>query len=171
MKKYALISVLSLSIVLSAAIATSVAPASPSNTETSSVEHTINDNIVQTGDEGSDIDDPIITPFAVDPLFSTVLGGTNGTSNFTVNKGYGHIKIYVKNTGSYPISVTVQHRDTGRVYLDTTVAPKAAPLDWRSFNQFPQGVYSGDYVVTYRADGNIMSGEAWGMSATINSEL
>ncbi|MGG4046298.1 hypothetical protein [Paenibacillus favisporus] len=171
MKKYALISVLSLSIVLSAAIATSVAPASPSNTETSSVEHTINDNIVQTGDEGSDIDDPIITPFAVDPLFSTVLGGTNATSNFTVNKGYGHIKIYVKNTGSYPISVTVQHRDTGRVYLDTTVAPKAAPLDWRSFNQFPQGVYSGDYVVTYRADGNILSGEALGMSATINSDL
>ncbi|WP_146116412.1 hypothetical protein [Paenibacillus sp. AR247] len=171
MKKYALISVLSLSIVLSAAIATSVAPASPSNTETSSVEHTINDNIVQTGDEGSDIDDPIITPFAVDPLFSTVLGGTNGTSNFTVNKGYGHIKIYVKNTGSYPISVTVQHRDTGKVYLDTTVYPKAAPLDWRSFNQFPQGVYSGDYVVTYRADGNILSGEALGMSATINSDL
>ncbi|WP_145948508.1 hypothetical protein [Paenibacillus sp. Y412MC10] len=171
MKKYALISVLSLSIVLSAAIATSVAPASPSNTETSSVEHTINDNIVQTGDEGNDIDDPIVTPFAVDPLFSTVLAGTNATSNFTVNKGYGHIKIYVKNTGPYPISVTVQHRETGRVYLDTTVAPKAAPLDWRSFKDFPQGVYSGDYVVTYRAGGNNMSGEAWGMSATINSDL
>lgn len=101
-EKYALISVLSLSIVLSVAIATSVAPTSPSNTEISSVEHTINDNIVQTGDEGNDIEDPIITPFAVDPLFSTVLAGTNATSNFTVNKGYGHIKIYVKTLAHTP---------------------------------------------------------------------
>nr|WP_145164527.1 hypothetical protein [Paenibacillus terrae] len=171
MKKPALISVLSLSLVLLAALAASAAPASPSNKESPSVKATVNDNSVQTRDGGNDIDDPIITPFAVDPLFSTVLAGTNATSNFTVNKGYGHIKIYVKNTGSSTISVSVQHRETGRIYLATTIAPGAAPLDWRSFTDTPQGVYSGDYVVTYRADGNILSGDALGMSAIINSDL
>ncbi|MFU1793328.1 hypothetical protein ACM1RC_05655 [Paenibacillus azoreducens] len=162
-KKVGYVGMLSLAMAMMAVTAS----ASPSIIQESPVPGVISSSVTPTGS-----DDPVITPFSVSPLFNTVLGGTNSTSTFVVSPGYGHIKVFVKNTGKSTITVSLQHRNSGRIYFTESIAPDAQPLDWKSFDRgYQQGVIGGEYIVTYRAGGNVMSGEAWGMSTTIPSDL
>jgi len=114
--------------------------------------------------------DPVIVPLDTSPLFTTSLSGATVSSNFNVAGGFGHVKVYIKNTGNYTIRAVMVHNDTKKEYFSTDVAPGKI-LDWRSYTDTPQGVRGGKYTITYRANGNIMSGDAWGLSAENNNEL
>ncbi|WP_106766390.1 hypothetical protein [Paenibacillus faecalis] len=156
MKKVALL------FVLTFALATSVF-ASP-NLQESPITNTNQSNVQE------DKTGPVITPQVVDPLFNTTLAGTNSTSIFNVAGGYGHVKVFIKNTGTSTITATMEHTDSKKIYFSKSIAPGSS-LDWRSFTDTPQGVKGGQYVITYRAGGKNMSSQAWGLSATNNNEL
>ncbi|WP_458463941.1 hypothetical protein [Paenibacillus sp.] len=161
MKKALLLSILSLS------LAASVSAASASFDQKTDRIPNVNQPVTPITVEEPD---QIITPMATDPLFNTVLGGTNALSNFNVQAGYGHVKIFVKNTGTKTITVTMKHISSDKYYIEDSV-PAGGTLDWRSYTDFPQGVRGGKYEVSYRAGGDLMSGQAWGTSAENTNEL
>lgn len=114
--------------------------------------------------------DGSITPQKAQDAFTTTLAGKNPTTNFTVAPGYGHLKIKVVNTGSSTITFSLQHNSTGKVFITKTVGGNSS-LDWYSDVSFPNGVYSGDYVIQYRASGDNMSGKAYGVTGQFVSDI
>ncbi|APB70889.1 hypothetical protein PPYC1_11185 [Paenibacillus polymyxa] len=87
-----------------------------------------------------------------------VLGGTSPTMDLTVDKGYGHVKIKVRNQGTSTISWSLQ--GSGKEYVYKTVG-KGGTLTWNSLNSFPNGMPSGKYVIQFRAGGEKVDGEVW----------
>lgn len=94
MKKAAVLFILSFSLALAASLSAS----SPFKADQVS-NAPINPSNLQQEKGGS-----AITPMVVDPLFDTTLAGTNSTSIFNAAAGYGHIKVFIKNTGSSTIT-------------------------------------------------------------------
>ncbi|WP_149095697.1 hypothetical protein [Paenibacillus terrae] len=97
-----------------------------------------------------------------------VLGGTSPTMDLTVKKGYGHVKIKVKNEGTSNLTWSLQ--GNGREYIYKTVG-KGDTLTWTSVNSFPNGMPSGEYVIQFRANGNKAEGEAWGTTGQYPSDI
>ncbi|APB77682.1 MULTISPECIES: hypothetical protein [Paenibacillus] len=97
-----------------------------------------------------------------------VLGGTSPTMDLTVDKGYGHVKIKVRNQGTSTISWSLQ--GNGKEYVYKTVG-KGGSLTWNSLNSFPNGMPSGKYVIQFRADGNKVDGEAWATTGQYPSDI
>ncbi|TKH44715.1 hypothetical protein C1I60_09650 [Paenibacillus terrae] len=97
-----------------------------------------------------------------------VLGGTSPTMDLTVEKGYGHVKIKVKNEGTSNLTWSLQ--GNGREYIYKTVG-KGDTLTWTSLNSFPNGMPSGEYVIQFRANGNKVEGEAWGTTGQHPSDI
>ncbi|MFB5762476.1 hypothetical protein [Paenibacillus medicaginis] len=97
-----------------------------------------------------------------------VLGGTSPTMDLTVDKGYGHVKIKVKNTGTSNLTWSLQ--GNGREYIVKTVG-KGSTLTWTSLNSFPNGMPSGKYVIQFRANGNKVEGDAWGTTGQFPSDI
>lgn len=161
MKKALLLSFLSLSLAASVSVAS--ASFDQKTDRVTNVNPSITPIIVQD-------DDPVIVPFRTSDLFKTTLSGVTDNSLFNVAGGYGHVKVYIKNTGKYTIRAVMVHDSTKKEYFSKDIAP-GGTLDWRSFTDTPQGVRGGDYTITYRANGNLLSGSAWGISAENNNEL
>ncbi|MBP1309074.1 hypothetical protein JOD82_002094 [Paenibacillus sp. 1182] len=97
-----------------------------------------------------------------------VLGGTSPTMDLTVEKGYGHVKIKVRNEGTSNLTWSLQ--GNGREYVLKTVG-KGNTLTWTSLNSFPNGMPSGEYVIQFRAGGNKVEGEAWGTTGQHPSDI
>ncbi|MGM1022617.1 MAG: hypothetical protein ACQEXV_19375 [Bacillota bacterium] len=97
-----------------------------------------------------------------------VLGGTSPTMNLTVEKGYGHVKIKVRNDGTSNLTWSLQ--GNGREYVYKTVG-KGDTLTWTSLNSFPNGMPSGKYLIQFRANGNKVEGEAWGTTGQYPSDI
>ncbi|WP_329808606.1 hypothetical protein, partial [Paenibacillus polymyxa] len=97
-----------------------------------------------------------------------VLGGTSPTMDLTVKKGYGHVKIKVRNEGTSNLTWSLQ--GNGREYVYKTVG-KGDTLTWTSLNSFPNGMPSGEYVIQFRAGGNKVEGEAWGTTGQYRSDI
>ncbi|AOK88504.1 hypothetical protein [Paenibacillus polymyxa] len=104
------------------------------------------------------------------PETHEVLGGTSPLMEFTVEKGYGHVSIKVKNTGTSTITWSLVHKDSGRQYITKTVG-KRDTLPWDSLNSFPNGMPSGKYEVQFRANGDRVEGEAWAITGQYPSDI
>ncbi|WP_339271709.1 hypothetical protein NYE54_09200 [Paenibacillus sp. FSL K6-1330] len=107
-------------------------------------------------------DNTIVTPFQIDQEFSINFnGGSNVQRQFTINPGYGHLKVFFMNNSSYPVTVSIVHKSSGLIYLNRDI-PKNDTLDWRSFNEgYPQGMRTGEYDVTYKGNSNDVNGVAY----------
>ncbi|QDY86237.1 hypothetical protein FQU75_24555 [Paenibacillus polymyxa] len=97
-----------------------------------------------------------------------LLGGTSPTMKLIIEKGYGHVKIKVRNEGTSNLTWSLQ--GNGREYLIKTVG-KGKTLTWTSLNSFPNGMPSGDYIIQFRAGGNKVEGEAWGTTGKHPSDI
>lgn len=97
-----------------------------------------------------------------------VLGGTSPTMELTVEKGYGHVRIRVQNTGSSNLTWSLQ--GNGKEYVYKTVG-KRDSLTWTSVNSFPNGMPSGKYVIQFRAGGNNVEGEAWATTGQFTGDI
>ncbi|WP_258012512.1 hypothetical protein [Paenibacillus sp. F4] len=86
----------------------------------------------------------------------------------TVKKGYGHVKIKVRNEGTSNLTWSLQ--GNGREYVYKTVG-KEDTLTWTSLNSFPNGMPSGEYVIQFRANGNKVEGEAWGTTGQYPGDI
>lgn len=162
MKKALLLSILALSLVAVVIVFAATASSDQKTEKTPNA----NQSVTPITEENPD---PVIVRLDSSPLFNTGLSGQATLSNFYVRAGHGHIKIFVKNTRKYKMTVTMKH-SSGKVYIEDSV-PAGGTLDWRSYDDYPQGVRGGEFEVSYRAGGNNMSGQAWGTSAKNNNEL
>ncbi|MGG4219979.1 hypothetical protein ABEW32_17345 [Paenibacillus jamilae] len=97
-----------------------------------------------------------------------VLGGTSPTMDLTVKKGYGHVKIKVRNEGTSNLTWSLQ--GNGKEYIYKTVG-KGDTLTWTSLSSFPNGMPSGEYVIQFRAGGNKVEGEAWDTTGQYPSDI
>ncbi|MGG1615842.1 hypothetical protein ACIFQM_12580 [Paenibacillus sp. NRS-1782] len=97
-----------------------------------------------------------------------LLGGTSPTMNLTVKKGYGHVRIKVRNTGTSNLTWSLQ--GNGKEYVYKTVG-KGDTLTWTSLSSFPNGMPSGEYVIQFRANGNEVRGEAWGTTGQYTGDI
>ncbi len=97
-----------------------------------------------------------------------VLGGTSPTMELTIKKGYGHVKIKVRNEGTSNLTWSLQ--GNGREYVYKTVG-KGDTLTWTSLNSFANGMPSGNYVIQFRAGGDKVEAEAWGTTGQYPSDI
>ncbi|MDT3425347.1 hypothetical protein J2Z22_000863 [Paenibacillus forsythiae] len=106
----------------------------------------------------------VITPQVVGNSFHYTAGGSTSVPNsFVVPTGYGHLKLYMVNHASSPVSVSLTHIDSGKVYFTESIAANAA-LDWRSPSEgYPKGMRGGNYVLQWRSSDVNVNGEVWGI--------
>jgi hypothetical protein len=97
-----------------------------------------------------------------------LLGGTSPTMSLIVEKGYGHVRIKVRNAGTSNLTWSLQ--GNGKEYIYKTVG-KRDTLTWTSLNSFPNGMPSEEYVIQFRANGNEVRGEAWGTTGQYPSDI
>jgi len=175
MKKVPFLAILSLALALP--LTTSVSNAT--STDQSTVGSNASNPIIIPNNPGTLIPSPShpgngdgsITPQKSQDAFTTNLGNNkNATVNFVVAQGYGHLKLKVVNTGSSTITFSLQHISTGKVFITKTVG-SGNSLDWYSDLSFPNGIYSGDYVIQFRAGGDLMNGKAYGITGQQISDI
>ncbi|WP_052410104.1 hypothetical protein [Paenibacillus durus] len=158
---------------LSLAMATTAmtAFASPSTTQ---------ENVIP---ESSAIESPIsnpfieghlITPSVIDtsnPIGDTVTGGSVVPKYFTINAGYGHIKLLMKNYSNQSVTVSLTHNSTRMVYFSRVIAGSGS-LTWKNFEEgFEQGMRAGDYTLQWSGGGSNVNGEFFGKTGSSISDV
>lgn len=118
-------------------------------------------------------DEGIITPLAVDKSWSDV--ANNGTAtvvnSFSINPNYGHLKLFMKNLSSHPVTVNLEHISTGLQYFSITI-PANSSYTWKNFEQgYPQGMRTGDYKLTWSGGGYAVNGTVDGKLASQTTDL
>ncbi|WP_156829551.1 hypothetical protein [Paenibacillus ginsengihumi] len=155
MKKKLVSAVLSTAVVCSLSISVFFAQESGS----------VNVNPSRVGQEG------IITPLKVDKEWGSKINDERSTStrSFTMNPGYGHLKLYMVNYSSHSVNVTLEHTD--KVYFSKTIEG-GGNLDWRSWEEgYPDGMRAGNYILTWSGGQHDAYGEYWGKAASQTSDF
>ncbi|AQT84677.1 hypothetical protein ERICIV_04103 [Paenibacillus larvae subsp. larvae] len=113
-----------------------------------------------------------ITPMKVDKVWhDTATGGATVVRTFNINPNYGHLKLFMKNYSSKPVTVNLEHINTGLQYFSRTI-PAGGTLTWKNFEQgYPQGMRIGDYTLTYSGGGTNVNVEYWGKAAALRTDL
>ncbi|MEC0236702.1 hypothetical protein P4H71_20495 [Paenibacillus kribbensis] len=118
--------------------------------------------------------DHVVTPQVIGNSFgSRVQGGATVQSSFEVPKGYGHVKLTLKNNSSYPVKVSLTHNDSGKVYIDgsTTISPRSS-ITWKSTNKgFTDGLRSGSYTLQFRGGNYDVDAEFDGVAGSRPGDL
>ncbi|MDQ0497260.1 hypothetical protein [Paenibacillus brasilensis] len=117
--------------------------------------------------------DHVITPQKIGNTFgSRVQGGATVQGAFEVPKGYGHVKLTLKNYSSYPVKVSVTHNDSGKEYISgTTISPNST-LTWRSTDKgITDGLRSGSYTIQFRGGNYDVNAEFNGVAGSQPSDL
>ncbi|MEV2909270.1 pilus assembly protein [Paenibacillus larvae] len=113
-----------------------------------------------------------ITPMKVDKKWhDTATGEATVVRTFSINANYGHLKLFMQNHSNKPVTVNLEHINTGLVYFSKTI-PAGGSLTWKNFEQgFPQGMRIGDYTLTWSGGGTNVNGEYWGKAASQKIDL
>lgn len=151
---------LAFSVVLSLALATTAMTALASPSTNQPVQATV------TNEDGN------IDPFIVDKSWNAkAVGGANVPQYFSVNAGYGHLKLFMKNYSTKSVTVNLTHLDSGLVYFTKTI-PAGGSLDWRNFDEgYPQGMRGGNYVLQWIGGSYNVDGETFGKLASSTSDF
>ncbi|MBO2943085.1 pilus assembly protein [Paenibacillus sp. F411] len=154
-----------LSVILSLALATTAMTALAS----SSTHQESSDQPVEASDTK---EDGGITPFNVDKTWNAkAIGGANVPQYFSVNAGYGHLKLFMKNYSSNSVTVNLTHLDSTLVYFTKTI-PAGGSLDWKDFDEgYPQGMRGGNYVLQWIGGSYNVNGETFGKLASSTSDF
>lgn len=119
------------------------------------------------GQEGS------VTPLQVDQEWGSKINDERSTStrSFTINPGYGHLKLYMINYSSHSVNVALEHTDTGKVYFSKTIKG-GGNLDWRDWEEgYLDGMRAGNYILTWSGGQHDAYGEYWGKVASQTSDF
>lgn len=105
----------------------------------------------------------VITPFAVDKEFTdTASGGATVVRTFGINADYGHLKLNMKNYSNKPVTVNLEHINTGLQYFSITITAGVTET-WKNLDEgYPQGMRIGDYKLTWSGGSSSVNGEYWG---------
>ncbi|MDT3425985.1 hypothetical protein J2Z22_001505 [Paenibacillus forsythiae] len=166
-KKSAFIATLSLAMVTIGMTAS----ASPSTTQENAVAES---SVIESPISNPFIEDHLISPSVIDisnPIGDTVTGGAVVQKYFTVNAGYGHIKLLMKNYSSQSVTVSLTHNYTGIVYFSRVISGKGS-LTWKNFEEgYEQGMRGGGYTLQWSGGGSNVNGEFFGKTGSSISDV
>ncbi len=95
----------------------------------------------------------LIQPMKTKKILTKDLANTEMAEEFSVNRGYGWVKVYVHNKGSKTINISVTDDDGNE-----KMSGKAAPgKTWTGYGEKPWGI--GDYTVGLTSGQAKMSGK------------
>ncbi|KOS04209.1 hypothetical protein [Paenibacillus polymyxa] len=159
-KKHLIASALSLGL-LGGAIAVPSAIFADSDAATNSA----NTSTYATHDEVKTPGNHDISLFRTKDLFNV-----NLLTEFSIDPGYGHVKIRVRNNTKATLTFTLKHVDSGKDYF-TKYVGAGDTFNWYSTDGFSSGLRSGKYEIQWRAGGAYVDASAWAISATNPDEL
>ncbi|QCT01020.1 hypothetical protein E6C60_0295 [Paenibacillus algicola] len=120
------------------------------------------------------VEDQLISPLVIDtsnPIGDKVSGGATVQKYFTVNAGFGHIKIFMKNYSSKPVTVSLTHNYTKRIYFSRVMEGNSF-LTWKDFEEgYEQGMIGGDYTLQWSGGGYNVNGEFYGKTGSAISDV
>ncbi|QYK66139.1 hypothetical protein [Paenibacillus sp. S02] len=164
-KKHLIASALSLGL-LGGAIAVPSAIFADSDAATNSA----NTSTYATHDEVKTPGNHDISLFRTKDLFNVNLDGKSPLTEFSIDPGYGHVKIRVRNNTKATLIFTLKHVDSGKDYF-TKYVGAGDTFNWYSTDGFSSGLRSGKYEIQWRAGGAYVDASAWAISATNPDEL
>ncbi|MEE4580536.1 hypothetical protein [Paenibacillus polymyxa] len=86
---------------------------------------------------------------------------------FSVPKGWGHVKLCLKNHSDHPVKVSLTHSGSNKLYIDGLVIDPHETVTWKSTDQgFSEGLRSGDYILQWRGSDYKVDGETWGVAGS-----
>ncbi|MMZ42984.1 hypothetical protein D1872_45200 [compost metagenome] len=84
---------------------------------------------------------------------------------FSVPKGWGHVKLCMKNHSDHPVKVSLTHSGSNKIYIKGLVIAPHDTVAWKSTDQgFSEGLRSGDYILQWRGSDYKVDGETWGVA-------
>jgi hypothetical protein len=116
--------------------------------------------------------DHVVTPQRLGNTFNYTLGGSaTASGTFEVPKGFGHVKLRIRNYANAPVDFTLQHNESGKVYVDGQTIPKNTETIWRSTDEgLSDGLRSGQYTIQFRGASNKVNVELWGVAGSLPSD-
>ncbi|EHS54967.1 hypothetical protein P4H71_20490 [Paenibacillus kribbensis] len=116
-------------------------------------------------------DDRVITPQKMGNSFNFTIGGSaTASGSFEVPKGFGYVKLRIRNYANAPVDFTVEHNDSGKVYVDGQTVRKNSETVWRSNDVgISDGMRSGRYTIQFRGGSNKVNVEIWGVASSLPS--
>ncbi|AHM64693.1 hypothetical protein LK13_18050 [Paenibacillus polymyxa] len=162
-KKHLIASALSLGL-LGGAIAVPSAIFADSDAVTDSA----NTSTTATQDAGkTTTGDHVITPQSVGNSFNFTVGGSaTASGSFEVPKGFGYVKLRIRNYANTSVDFTVEHNDSGKSYVDGQTISKNSETVWRSAD----AMRSGRYTIQFRGASNKVNVELWGVAGSLPSD-
>ncbi|MDP1511325.1 hypothetical protein L8C07_09495 [Paenibacillus sp. CMAA1739] len=92
-------------------------------------------------------------------------GGATVGESFVVPKGWGHVKLRMKNHSDHPVKVSLTHDRSNKLYIDALVIAPHDTVIWKSTDKgFSDGMRSGDYTLQWRGSDYKVNGETWGVA-------
>ncbi|MEK4732395.1 hypothetical protein [Paenibacillus sp. FSL L8-0641] len=90
-------------------------------------------------------------------------GSATVKESFSVPKGWGHVKLRMKNHSDHPVKVSLTHSGSNKLYIEGLVIAPHDTVTWKSTDQgFSDGLRSGDYILQWRGSDYKVNGETWG---------
>ncbi|KJD47431.1 hypothetical protein [Paenibacillus terrae] len=114
--------------------------------------------------------DHVITRQRSRDVFNDTFDRKDPVSRFVLDRGYGHLEIYVKNKGNSTITFSLVHTDSGKQYITKRVGA-GGELSWKSLDSFSQGLRSGNYEIQWRAGGDVVRVSTWGVSGQYPKDI
>ncbi|OKP87029.1 hypothetical protein A3844_11060 [Paenibacillus helianthi] len=120
------------------------------------------------------VEGQLISPFVIDtsnPIGGTVTGGAVVPKTFTINGGFGHIKLLMKNYSSSSVTVSLTHKNSGWVYFSEVISGNGS-ITWKNFEHgYEQGMRGGDYTLQWSGGGSNVNGEFFGKTGSSISDV
>ncbi|ADM70491.1 hypothetical protein GMA19_02688 [Paenibacillus polymyxa E681] len=92
-------------------------------------------------------------------------GSATVKESFSVPKGWGHVKLRMKNHSDHPVKVSLTHSGSNKLYIEGLVIAPHDTVTWKSTDQgFSDGLRSGDYILQWRGSDYKVNGETWGVA-------
>ncbi|WP_068497716.1 hypothetical protein [Paenibacillus kribbensis] len=109
----------------------------------------------------------VIPQRAIDAIDVGVTGGATVGASFDIPKGYGHVKLRIKNYSSYPVKVSLSHIESNKEYITGLKIPAHGEVTWRSTDKgYSGGLRSGSYTLQWRGSDYKVDGHVWGVIAS-----
>ena len=101
----------------------------------------------------------------------TAKGGAVVPKYFTVNAGYGHLRLLIKNNSRHPVRVNLIHRSTDKLYFSREIDGNKS-ITWENYdNGYEQGTRGGEYVLQWSGAGYKVNGEFTGKMGSSVSDV
>ncbi|WP_433945530.1 hypothetical protein [Paenibacillus sp. SN-8-1] len=163
-KKWALIAILSLAPAITAF----------ASSRSTQGKVTPDSSVTETRTSNPFIDNRLISPQVMDtsnPIGSAVKGGAVVQKTFTVNAGFGHLKLLMKNYSRQAVTVSLTHVNSGLVYFSRKIEGNGS-LTWRNFEEgYDQGMRGGDYILQWNGGNYSVNGEFFGKTGSKISDV